>query len=687
MAKSSSNAEQETFKQGLDESAIQSMMTRDDMSSVEWLQTFADSNIPVRRLVAARDLSSVIKDFDYESAVQIIVPLLTDLKQDKIANVRQSLAESIAGLATYFIKFHQEPSEFFGWEITQFLLPVIYSLMSDHMLPVRLGAMQSLVKISKLMGAAYAETVILSSLDRMLREGNEDCITISLEAMSYLAEQLSPDSCQRLIINPIISCLKTSTFRIRKTIAGSLERLSASAGYQISVAILLPIYLRLAKDEIWGIRKTCAETIVGFAKSLPIDKAAACLLPIMSGFLVDFSRWVRFSASESLGPFLYHLGPKYLDEQLLRHFLSMSKTPELGYGDPESSYYCAFSFAAIVSMLGADRWKDLQATFDILIKDLQIRVRRCMAASLPAIAQALGPDMTKALLLPIFIKYMSDTDEVKYVAIRRLSDFIQLVPEEDRISLLTLLPKIVCDTANNWRIRKKIVKQLAKACDLCTNLHLSHFIMPLMFTLCVDRVFVVRKSACNNMWHLYRSLCEDKTDDFETFHSLVDRLKRARNYIDRQSCVSISVTLLLNCPTSPESPWLEHIKSLEQDPVTNVRVSCCHAYLEMLAGPEIYHQEARLALERIVSTERVDSIVSLAKAGLENPRPILLTGLTGSFIAREHMKTKTHSLIGQGVSDKRLEMESSESHSNLSSSPPKSFEESVFGENSATSVQ
>ncbi|KAJ9584447.1 hypothetical protein L9F63_021201, partial [Diploptera punctata] len=66
----------------------------------------------------------------------------------------------------------------------------------------------------------------------------------------------------------------------------------------------LPRFVDLCEDEIWGVRKACAETFmsVSCACTLPMRKQS--LAPLFANLLIDQSRWVRISAFQTLGPFI-----------------------------------------------------------------------------------------------------------------------------------------------------------------------------------------------------------------------------------------------------------------------------------------------------------------------------------------------------------------------------------------------
>lgn len=66
----------------------------------------------------------------------------------------------------------------------------------------------------------------------------------------------------------------------------------------------LPRYIELCNDEVWGVRKECALSIVKISCVCSLQIRRDVLAPLLAKLLNDDSRWVRVSAFEWLGPFI-----------------------------------------------------------------------------------------------------------------------------------------------------------------------------------------------------------------------------------------------------------------------------------------------------------------------------------------------------------------------------------------------
>lgn len=60
----------------------------------------------------------------------------------------------------------------------------------------------------------------------------------------------------------------------------------------------------MCSDEVYGVRKACAEVITYVSCACSLDIRKELLAPAFVKLLQDDSRWVRIAAYQSLGPFI-----------------------------------------------------------------------------------------------------------------------------------------------------------------------------------------------------------------------------------------------------------------------------------------------------------------------------------------------------------------------------------------------
>lgn len=69
------------------------------------------------------------------------------------------------------------------------------------------------------------------------------------------------------------------------------------------------MFVQLSKDDIWGVRKSCAESLAEMSTVVPeaarYEEMVNCFIRLQE----DVSRWVRFAALRSLGPLIATITP------------------------------------------------------------------------------------------------------------------------------------------------------------------------------------------------------------------------------------------------------------------------------------------------------------------------------------------------------------------------------------------
>jgi hypothetical protein len=73
--------------------------------------------------------------------------------------------------------------------------------------------------------------------------------------MNELAPMLGRDLCMNFVALELTAFADDATFRVRKATAQSFGNVCKVVGPTFTVNRLLPPYVKLSKDMIWGVRK------------------------------------------------------------------------------------------------------------------------------------------------------------------------------------------------------------------------------------------------------------------------------------------------------------------------------------------------------------------------------------------------------------------------------------------------
>jgi len=193
--------------------------------------------------------------------------------------------------------------------------------------------------------------------------------------------------------------------------------------------------------------------------------------------------------------------------------------------DAEMRVYCAYSFPAIVLLLGPDNWEgSLKACFmtlvnpnygaaDDTIAPPPLPVKRCLASSLHTVAHILGHVLALSDIMPVFRDHFfrDPDDSVRLNVIRNFSWLLCLLPTNSRSEYLTMWSQsvrgeeILCafkrSATNpmllNWRQRDYVARSMPDMLGLVDPFEVQEVLWPVIELLLTDGVNLVREEA---MW-------------------------------------------------------------------------------------------------------------------------------------------------------------------------------------------
>ena len=207
--------------------------------------------------------------------------------------------------------------------------------------------------------------------------------------------------------------------------------------------------------------------------------------------------------------------------------------------DAEMRVYCAYSFPAVVLLLGPENWEgSLQTCFQTLLNpalaqnedteeeiEPPMPVKRCLASSLHTIAHILGPEITSHDIVPVVLNYfLHDPDEsVRLNIIRNFPSLVQLVSPHERREVVTAWGETVRGDevlgarkrsahnplVLNWRQRDYLGRSLVDLIGLLDQELLREQVWPILQMLLTDNICEVREDALWAIPILLRAYCSD----------------------------------------------------------------------------------------------------------------------------------------------------------------------------------
>ena len=486
--------------------------------------------------------------------------------------------------------------------ISTTLIPVVQQLLLDANSEVRTAACDALVTAADVVREQDIGTVVLTSVLNLAHDERDEQRTTAVLLMHELAPKFGYDLCKSFVALELAAFADDASIKVRKSTAQCFGNVCAVVGESFTVSKLLPCYVRLSKDLIWGVRKGCVESLV--CRCVPLDVKREVFIPMFERFAKDNSRWVRNGAFEVLGPLLHVLGQELITRELLHHFTNI---PNMSSSviDAEVTYHVAFNFPAVLLALGPYHWEELLPLFTSLSKDSKPGVRRSIACSLHEVGHILGPAGTLQHVVPVIDAYLRDVDEVKGGVVKTFASLLRCMPAEKREEYVETLWSVQ-KQRQHWRWRYQWARQLPAFALLFSSDTTASSLIPLTFSLCRDSVAIVRLTASRAVGSLVKRLMSDNSGGLSAAISACKAFANGNTYMERQLFVHMCEGLIVLIPASLFiEEFLPVICALTADPIKNVRIALA-AFFSVLSSRYVEYGSEREDVRAMIDKLRQD---------------------------------------------------------------------------------
>jgi len=530
----------------------------DSLDSLSRLEKYYNSDFSLQRLVLVRDIFDTAREAGHEEAKKRLLPLLTHFVSDTEPVVRQVFADQLHQLALFFLynehldtlpKKAQKPvfnqakgidvdqmdessgggsgddKDLYGQlerdeskmdedgysELINTFIPYAFELIIDKSVEVGQSAIEALNKISQHIKAEHVDPQLLSVIVNLAHDERvEEYRIAAAKLFNELAPVFGRELCTNIVVQEIISLSEDPSLLVRKTVAQNLGNICYEIGVEETDSKLIPVFLTLSRDDIWGVRKACAESLPKVSQCCSEDVREKSLVELFERFTEDVSRWVKMESYKNLGAFILSFRDNSenddipqekrranVPDSLINYFSDMAFVNDHdSQSESDLVEYCAYNFPAVVYTCGPEKFasSNLEKAYQHLVKDVQWKVRRSLACSLHEIARIVGREISERVLSSAFELFLRDLDEVKIGVISNVSIFLSnlsLAKREQYVPLICLLP----EETDNWRIRARISEQLGEMAMLVSVQCVRHVILKPAQSSYDDQFACVRKQA------------------------------------------------------------------------------------------------------------------------------------------------------------------------------------------------
>uniref|UniRef100_A0A915LDY7 Serine/threonine-protein phosphatase 4 regulatory subunit 1 n=1 Tax=Romanomermis culicivorax TaxID=13658 RepID=A0A915LDY7_ROMCU len=294
-----------------------------------------------------------------------------------------------------------------------------------------------------------------------------------------------------------------------------------------------------------------------------------------------------------------------IPQALLDQFLSMVEPSRAQAVENEISRHCAFNFPAVAFTIGRKHWPMIKPTYLALANDMQWKVRRTLAFSIHNLAAILGPEITAKDLLPVFIGFLRDLDEVRIGVLKNLYEFLKLLEKDVRTGLLSHLADFLqTENYRNWRFRHLFAEQLILLCDLFDAGDVNEYLSPIAMTLAIDKVAEIRHITCKLMakilglFHRFE-LSMTPMLTIWLLQDIIRSFAKSQRWIRRQTFVHVCEEIV-RTRSLPAVTFYDELMPtlvyLSQDRIPNVRIALANLlyYCCFESSPDYFQSELQL---------------------------------------------------------------------------------------------
>lgn len=145
-------------------------------------------------------------------------------------------------------------------------------------------------------------------------------------------------------------------------------------------------------------------------------------------------------------------------------------------------------------------WPILSSHFFALCNDIQITVRRTMAASISQIALIIGREQATRDLVAPYTEFLMDSDEMKIEVVNTLAEFLKVIDGSEHETLMDQLSLCLQPPLNmmNWRFREAVARQIVQLVPMHSKIRKENcllYLTGLAMRLMIDKYDSVRKAG------------------------------------------------------------------------------------------------------------------------------------------------------------------------------------------------
>ncbi|MGH0139205.1 UNVERIFIED_CONTAM: hypothetical protein FKN15_068600 [Acipenser sinensis] len=252
----------------------------------------ASENIFNRQMVARTLLDTLKAVSEDERDCIAVLERVSRLADDSEPTVRAELMEQVPHIAI----FCQENRPSIPYAFSKYLLPIVVAYLADQNNQVRKTSQAALLVLleQELIERNDIETKVCPVLvDLIAPDSNDDVKTEAMAIICKMAPMVGKDITERLFLPRFCEmCCDCRMFHVRKVCAANFGDICTVVGQEATEELLLPRFFQLCSDNVWGVRKACAECFMTVSSATSQGVRRTKLSSLFINLISDPSRWL-----------------------------------------------------------------------------------------------------------------------------------------------------------------------------------------------------------------------------------------------------------------------------------------------------------------------------------------------------------------------------------------------------------
>ncbi|XP_050459179.1 serine/threonine-protein phosphatase 4 regulatory subunit 1-like isoform X3 [Cataglyphis hispanica] len=293
----------------------------EQLFQISRLQQHATSETSFNRQMVGRILVEMFRAAVNNKLTLVVEEVMQHVQliiDDNDALVRSDLVEQIPNVANICL----EAPDLFGDVLRDHLLGIIIKYLSDPDNQVRQMAQNALMTIVKrgLLDNNTIEHEICPTIEHLSYiSADEHLRNANISLMCRLAPLIGSELTEKVFLRQYLDLCESNDMMVRRTCATHFGDMCVAVGKEKLYSKLIPTFVDLCGDRVWGVRKACVEVMMPVACCSTPEQRRLLLADILAKHLNDDSKWVRISAFQILGPFISTFAKQFADVTYNKH--------------------------------------------------------------------------------------------------------------------------------------------------------------------------------------------------------------------------------------------------------------------------------------------------------------------------------------------------------------------------------